>query len=191
MSRKIWLSAGHSIVVGADRGASGNGFVEGNLTAELRELIYNELEVLGICAELDKNSNALKETIQAFKNLVSPSCILLDIHWNSSSNPTSTGTETFIPENYTEFELELASKLSKCISDTLEIPLRGSVKGKLGVKTEAMSARKTLGFMRLTGINVLIEVAFISNKSDMDKYQANKRVLAFKLANILYTYANK
>lgn len=189
MSRKIYLSAGHSNVAETDRGASGNGFIEGNLTVELRELIYNELEVLGICAELDKNSNALKETIQFFKNLVSPSCILVDIHWNASSNSKATGTETFIPENYTEFELELAFKLSKCISDTLEIPLRGSVKGKLGVKTEVMSARKTLGFMRLTGQNILLEICFISNKSDMDKYQANKQALAKKIAKILYDYA--
>jgi N-acetylmuramoyl-L-alanine amidase len=185
--RAIFLSAGHG---GNDSGAVGNGYTERDLAIELRQLIYTELCTLGITAELDKNSNALKETIQAFKNLVSPSCILIDIHWNAAG-PTATGTETFIPENYTEFELELASKLSKCISDTLEIPLRGSVKGKLGVKTEAMSARKTLGFMRLTGQNILLEIAFISNKSDMEKYQANKRVLAFKLANILYTYANK
>jgi N-acetylmuramoyl-L-alanine amidase len=185
--RAIFLSAGHG---GNDSGAVGNGYTERDLAIELRQLIYTELCTLGITAELDKNSNALKETIQAFKNLVSPSCILVDIHWNAAG-PTATGTETFIPENYTEFELELASKLSKCISDTLEIPLRGSVKGKLGVKTEAMSARKTLGFMRLTGQNILLEIAFISNKSDMEKYQANKRVLAFKLANILYTYANK
>jgi len=185
--RKIWLSSGHG---GNDSGAVGNGYTERDLAIELRQLIYTELCTLGITAELDKNSNALKETIQAFRNLVSPSCILVDIHFNAAG-PTATGTETFIPENYTEFELELASKLSKCIFDTLEIPLRGSVKGKLGVKTEAMSARKTLGFMRLTGQNILLEIAFISNKSDMEKYQANKRMLAFKLANILYTYANK
>lgn len=187
--RVIWLSAGHSTVVGADRGASGNGFVEGNLTAELRELIYNELEVLGICAELDKNSNALKETIQFFKNLVTPSCILADLHWNASSNPKATGTEVFIPNTYTELELELAGKLAKCMSDTLGIPLRGSTNGVLGVKTESLSARGQLGWMRLNGHNILLEICFISNKSDMEKYQNNKSMLAFKIAKILYEYA--
>jgi N-acetylmuramoyl-L-alanine amidase len=188
--RKIFLSAGHTNIPGGDRGASGNGFIEGELTIELRNSIYNELCILGARAELDSNSNALKETIQAFKNLVSPSCILVDIHWNAAG-PTATGTETFIPDNYTEFELELASKLSKCISDTLEIPLRGSVKGKPGVKTEAMSARKTLGFMRLTGQNALLEVCFISNKSDMEKYQTNKKTLAKNIAQIIFNYAKK
>jgi N-acetylmuramoyl-L-alanine amidase len=173
MARAIILSAGHSTVVGADRGASGNGFVEGNLTAELRELIYNELETLGICAELDKNSNALKETIQFFKNLVSSSCILVDIHWNAAG-PSATGTEVFIPNTYTKLELELAGKLAKCMSDTLGIPLRGSTNGVLGVKTESLSARGQLGWMRLNGNNILLEVCFISNKSDMEKYQDNK-----------------
>lgn len=187
--RKIFLSAGHSNKKGSDVGATGNGFIEGELTVELRNLIYNELCTLGACAELDANSNALKETIQFFKNLVTSSCILLDIHWNASSNPKATGTEVFIPTNYTSFELELAGKLAKCMSDTLGIPLRGNIKDTLGVKTEAMSARGTLGWMRLNGQNILLEVCFISNKSDMEKYQANKSILAFKIAKILYDYA--
>jgi len=184
--RKIWLSAGHSN--GTDKGASGNGYTEGALTIELRELIYNELETLGICAELDKNSNALKETIQFFKNLVSSNCILVDIHWNAAG-PSATGTEVFIPNTYTKLELELAGKLAKCMSDTLGIPLRGSTNGVLGVKTESLSARGQLGWMRLNGNNILLEVCFISNKSDMEKYQDNKSMLAFKIAKILYEYS--
>jgi N-acetylmuramoyl-L-alanine amidase len=183
--RKIWLSSGHG---GNDTGAVGNGYIERDLAIELRELIYNELEVLGICAELDKNSNALKETIQFFKNLVSSSCILVDIHWNAAG-PSATGTEVFIPNTYTKLELELAGKLAKCMSDTLGIPLRGSTNGVLGVKTESLSARGQLGWMRLNGNNILLEVCFISNKSDMEKYQDNKSMLAFKIAKILYEYA--
>ena len=83
----------------------------------------------------------------------------------------------------------MAGKLAKCMSDTLGIPLRGNIKDTLGVKTEAMSARGTLGWMRLNGQNILLEVCFISNKSDMEKYQANKSILAFKIAKILYDYA--
>jgi hypothetical protein len=85
--------------------------------------------------------------------------------------------------------LELAGKLAKCMSDTLGIPLRGSTNGVLGVKTESLSARGQLGWMRLNGNNILLEVCFISNKSDMEKYQDNKSMLAFKIAKILYEYA--
>ena len=41
--RKIFISAGHSNKQGTDRGASGNGFIEGELTVELRDLIVSEL----------------------------------------------------------------------------------------------------------------------------------------------------
>jgi len=189
MSRIVYISSGHSNLKNGDKGSSGNGYIEGELTIELRSLIDDELCALGITTKLDKNSNALKETIQFFKNLVTPNCICLDLHWNSSSNPNSTGTEVFIPNSYTKLELEIAGKLTNCISNTLNIPLRGNTANTLGVKTEKLAARGQLGWMRLNGINLLIEVCFISNKLDMDKYQKNKKILAKKLAKILYEYA--
>lgn len=188
--RNIFLSAGHTNVKGLDRGASANGYIEGELTAELRDLISDELETLGLCAKLDKNANALTNTIQYFRNLISEKCIALDIHWNAASS-TATGTEVFIPNNPSNLEIELAHKLAKTVSETLEIPLRGSYEGKLGVKTESQSARKSLGWMRLNGHNVLLEVCFITNKNEMLKYQEKKSILALKLAKVLYEYANK
>lgn len=189
MIKKIYLSAGHGLP--KDPGASGNGYIEANLTTEQRQLIAEELEILGICPEVDRNTNILQDTINFFKSLVTPSCILVDLHWNSSSNPKATGVEVFIPTNYTELELEIAGKIAKCISDTLDIPLRGNTRGVLGVKTEDLSARRKLAWMRITGQNILIETCFISNKNDMQKYQENKRKLAFKIAKILYDYATK
>ena len=178
--RTIFLSAGHG---GNDVGAVGNGYNEADLTIELRDLVLKYLKQLGAKAVIDDNKNALAQTITFFKNKVAKDSILLDIHWNSF-NETSTGTEVLVPATPTKFETDLATDLSKVIANTLNIKNRG-------VKTELQSARKSLGWMRLTGENVLIETCFISNKNDMDSYQKNKEELAKKIAIVLFEYANR
>ena len=178
--RTIFLSAGHG---GNDVGAVGNGYKEADLTIELRDLVLKYLNQLGAKVVIDDNKNALAQTITFFKNKVAKDSILLDIHWNSF-NETSTGTEVLIPATPTKFETDLATDLSKVIATTLNIKNRG-------VKTELQSARKSLGWMRLTGENVLIETCFISNKNDMKKYQENKEELAKRIAIVLFEYANR
>lgn len=185
--RKIFISAGHSNKEGRDRGASGNGFIEGVLTVELRDLVCNELKKLGVTPIIDSNDSILSQTIAFFKNLVASESILLEVHWNASENTQAKGTETLIPKSFTTFERELAEALSKNVSDVLNIPLRGN----LGVITEAESARGTLGWMRLNGENVLMEICFITNKDEMEKYQLNKVRLAREIAKTLVKFAGK
>jgi len=187
--RKIFISAGHSNRPGRDRGASGNGFVEGELTVDLRNLIVSELKKLGVNVIVDKDDSILSESITFFKNLTTNTCIVLDIHWNAGP-ATATGTETLIPAQNTEFERNLAAKLSKVVSDRLGIPMRGRHSGLSGVKTEADSHHGRLGWMRLTGENVLMEVCFISNPNDMKSYQDNKLKLAEDIAKVLVDFAS-
>jgi N-acetylmuramoyl-L-alanine amidase len=186
--RKIFISAGHSNKSGKDRGAAGNGFIEGELTVELRDLITKELNKFGIKPITDCNSTVLSESIAFFRNLTSSTCIVLDLHWNAAT-ATATGTETLIPSEYTKFELDLAEAISKVTADVLEIPLRGVTAGKRGVKTEASSHHGRLGWMRLTGENILTETCFISNPNDMRKYQERKERLAKEIAKVLFDFA--
>jgi N-acetylmuramoyl-L-alanine amidase len=181
--RTIFISAGHSNVLGKDRGASGNGFIEGILTVEQRNLIVKELKKLGAKVIIDDNDSILSQTMAFFRNKTTKNCILVDLHWNASS-PQATGTEVLVPASPTKFENDLATDLSKTISTILNIKNRG-------VKTELQSARKSLGWMRLTGENILIETCFISNKKDMDSYQKNKEELAKQIASILFNYSNE
>ena len=181
--RTIFISAGHSNVLGRDRGASGNGFIEGILTVEQRNLIVKELKNLGAKVIIDDNDSILSQTMAFFRNKTTKNCILVDLHWNASS-PQATGTEVLVPASPTKFENDLATDLSKTISTILNIKNRG-------VKTELQSARKSLGWMRLTGENILIETCFISNKKDMDSYQKNKEELAKQIASILFNYSNE
>lgn len=175
--KTLFLSSGHG---GNDAGAVGNGYKEADLTIELRDLINKYLLKLGIKAITDDNKNALAQTIRFFQNKVSKDSILIDIHWNSL-NEKSTGTEVLIPAQPTELEKSIATDLSKVIAETLKIKNRG-------VKTELESARGKLGWMRLTGENILIETCFISNPNDMKSYQENKEKLAENIAMVLANY---
>ena len=187
--RKIFISAGHSNKSGRDRGASGNGFIEGELTVELRNLIVAELKKLGITPIVDKDDSILSETLNFVRNLTTNTCIVLDIHWNAAT-PQATGTETLIPSENTDFERRLAAKLSEVVGMRLNIPLRGRHANLNGVKTEAESHHGRLGWMRLTGENVLMEICFISNPNDMKSYQLNKNQLAADIAKVLFDFAS-
>lgn len=184
MKRTVFISAGHSNVAGRDRGAVGNGFIEGVLTAELRSLIVPLLRNRGVTVVVDSDNSILSQTLNYFRNKTTPNCIVLDIHFNASI-PSATGTETLIPANPSIFEQRLARDLSKACADVLGIPLRGSLNGLHGVKTELESHHGRLGWMQLTGENVLMEVCFITNAANMRSYESNKYRLANEIAIIL------
>jgi N-acetylmuramoyl-L-alanine amidase len=188
--RTIYLSAGHSNVAGRDRGAIGNGFIEGELTVELRQLIVSELRKLGVNPIVDDNNSILSQTLNKFRNMTTNRCIVLDIHWNASANVSATGTETLVDNNPTQFELDLAQQLSQVVHNVLNIPLRGNFRGRPGVRSERESHHGSLGWMRLTGENVLMEIGFISNTNDMRQYQLNKHTLAKQIAQTLFNFAN-
>jgi N-acetylmuramoyl-L-alanine amidase len=177
MARKIIISAGHG---GIDSGAVGNGYIERDLTIELRNLIVAELSSLGIKADVDPNKNALKETLAWLRGRFVSKDILFDIHWNAGP-AAAKGSEVIIPDVSSEYEKKLAEALLKVLVDV-------GFKSR-GVKPEAETARKKLGWMRPVAENVLIEICFISNSTDMKLYQANKQTIAKKLANVLKTFS--
>lgn len=186
--RKIFISAGHSVRRGRDMGAAGNGFVEGELMAEFRNLLVRALKQKGVNPIVDKDDSIFSETINYFRNLTTNSCIVLDLHTNAAS-PQARGTETLVPATPSNFELDLAQALSLAVSQDLDIPLRGRTQGREGVKTELQSHHGRLGWMRLTGENVLMELFFISNAAEVAKYQERKVRLANRIAEVLIEYA--
>lgn len=183
MKRRIAISAGHSNTKGRDEGAVGNGYIEGELTVELRQLVYNYILSKGIKCSIDKNDSVTFETVALFKQYFGAEDILIDIHFNSAS-PLATGTETLVPAEYDEFEYSLAYDLSRSISNVLNIKNRG-------VKTELESARKKLLWMTLKSKTVLIETCFISNKKEIENYIKNKENVARAIGDILIAYTNK
>jgi N-acetylmuramoyl-L-alanine amidase len=180
MGRKIYISAGHSNKVGRDRGASSTHGIEGVLMVEFRDLLNKELQKLDICPILDNDDSILQDTINYFRKLTSKDDIVIDLHLNSSSNPSANGTETIIPDNGTDIE----RNLGKEINDTM-VKVMGT--RNRGVKTDK-SLGRTLGFFRLAGHNILPEIVFLSSKEDMEKYQKYKLTLAKELAKVINKY---
>lgn len=176
--RKIFLSAGHG---GTDPGASGNGFIERDLAIELRKLIVAELKKLNIEASVDDDRNALSQTLAWLRGKFSNKDILVDIHWNAAVNPDAKGSEVIVPDASSEFEKNLGRSILKIFTD---LGFRDR-----GVKPESLTARKSLAWMRPSAENILIEVCFISNNTDMKLYQANKNTIARRIALTLNHYA--
>lgn len=189
--RKIILSAGHSNQSGKnasgktiDRGSAANGLIEGVETARMRKRIYDQLKLFGANVHRDPDNTVLADSLRIFREIAEDDSIMVDIHFNAAT-PKATGAETFV-ENYpTTEELELARDLNTTICDTLGIRDRG-------VKRESESQHKSgLGWMRLKGSNVLIEVCFITNPDDVERYTENFEALCCNIANVLYTYSKK
>ena len=182
--RKIFISAGHSNKPGRDCGAAAHGYVEGVLAVAFRNKVYKNLIQLGANVTIDGNDTILSDSLNYFKKIVNKDAIVLDIHFNSGPS-TATGTETFVPRNATLNEIKLARKLSEITHKSIYIPLRGD----RGVKTELESHHKKLGWMSLSGENILVEICFISNKEEIKKFIETESELAKQYAYALFEFA--
>jgi N-acetylmuramoyl-L-alanine amidase len=176
--RRLFISAGHS-VTGPDKGVPptlfSKGFSEGELTDQFVRYLKNELEKMQVPVYTDKNSNALSDTLLHIKNIFKPQPkdILIDVHFNAF-NKVANGTEVIVPKNPSVKESQIAQNICKLLSEY-------GFKNR-GVKDETRTARKSLGWMRPQGENILIEVCFMDNQKDMDIYWS-------KLPEIIYTLA--
>lgn len=178
--KRIFLSAGHGDRLSKDRGAKASydliTIYEGDLTIDLRNHIKDELVALGVNVVIDNDRNILSDTLNFIKGKFTEECLLIDIHWNAF-NGKANGSEVIIPKNFSKKEHETATEILKAITSF-------GFKSR-GVKTEDKTARKTLGWMRPKGQNILIEVCFMDNKNDMDIYFKHKKEIAKKIAEII------
>ena len=176
----IFLTAGHH---NKDSGAVGNGFVESKEAIRVRNRVTNLLHAKGVEVWNDNDIWTLQEVINEIFKKSKPNDIICDIHFNAGG-ATATGCEVFVPEQAIKSELLLASELSKVIAETLGIRNRM-------VKRESDSQHKRLGMMRPSGINVLIEVAFISNNFDMKAYNDKFEPLCESIANTILKHSRQ
>jgi len=178
MARKVFISSGHG---GSDTGAINGSYVERDLTIEFRNLLVRELTALGVKCSIDADVNALRQTLDFIKGKFLPSDILLDIHFNAGGG---TGVEIIIPNVSTPFEKQLAQRIADVINTVTGLKKRGG-----GVKPESETARKTIGWMRPNSENILIEMCFIDNKTDMTVYNLNKYKIAKEIAKTLSDFS--
>lgn len=163
-NRRIWLSAGHG---GSDPGVVANGVKEADLAIELRDLVRGRIPS-SIEVWTDPNAWATATTAPYVGGKSKAGDIVCDLHFNAY-NGTAHGVEVIVPESPTAFEIALGQKIAKGIAQSIGSVLRGNA----GVKTESESQHKRLAMMRPAGENILIEVCFLDNPSELARYRAN------------------
>ena len=187
----VFASAGHSNVVGQDRGAVGHGYIEGDLTVELRDLITDNLRCYPdkFYVVEDLNEMTTGASTRAFYKQITKTKdkdVILDIHFNAEV-PSANGTETVVRKNPTKQELKLAAMLSESISKAIGTKNRG-------VKTESQSARKELYIFGKVeskdAIVIVLEICFISNPEIIEKYIPNTAAVAKATSDTLIDFAN-
>jgi N-acetylmuramoyl-L-alanine amidase len=171
----IFISAGHHL---KDPGAVANGVQENQLTIILRDLVTKALTKMGAKFKVDNDTETLAAYLGRIKT--GTGSVICELHFNASAGKAE-GIEVIIPERNTADERALAAAICDAGHATMGLLYRGVI-------DETKSARKRLGLMRKEGINVLVEVCFITNKSDLKKYESGKALFAQKLAELLKKY---
>lgn len=178
----VFISAGHnaqSKTIKVDPGAvNSHGIKEGDLTIEFRNLVCSELDKLGVKYVTDLQEENLAMYLQRIKT--GNGSVVIEYHFDSASS-SATGTTGLVEEEADRLDRLFATEITNSNSLILGIKNRG-------VWSEAESHRGRLGLMREEGIICLSELCFISNDTDLQKYNENKLVLAKEHARIIKKY---
>lgn len=145
----VYPIAGHN---NNDPGAIYNSVKEADKTKEFRNLISKYLTSKGHKHIVDQDD----ETNRQLQNRIKPGVgsVLVDHHFNASTNASATGTEVIVSNNANANSKALAKELVDATARILGISNRG-------VKTEAQTARGKIGILNLnSGIACLVEVCF-------------------------------
>ena len=178
--RKIYLCAGHR---GGTSGANYNGIKEAEETIWLRNEIAARLKDKGVDVMLDNDSASLSEVIATINAECKKTDVCVDLHFNAVANPSANGTEVFKPFNSSDLEIEVAEDLLYATCMTLGTKNRG-------VKREGEGTHQRLAMLSDIRCNsILLEVCFISNIADANKYKEKRDELVIILAEQLLRHA--
>jgi N-acetylmuramoyl-L-alanine amidase len=178
----IYISAGHNPKgIKTDSGAVGNGYTEANLAVEFRNLVISNLKAKNAPYVSDNDDERLAQYLERIKT--GNASVVLEFHFDASDKPSATGCTSLVSMDADRLDNAFAKELVEATSFRLGIKNRGLI-------NEAQSHRGRLGLMRENGIVCLLELCFISNKSDIEAYQENKVALAKDIADIIIKYEN-
>ena len=139
----------------------------------------------GYTVYIDGDNTVINQTVAYIRNLSLPSnALLLDIHYNSFTDPKATGCEVVIPDKYSAFEFDAAYKLLSGMAKATGLPKRRVIR-------EGQSKRKKLAWMSIPGENILIEPGFISNPNDYDAIIKNEDKLVQVVGDIIIELISK
>ncbi|AFE86261.1 N-acetylmuramoyl-L-alanine amidase [Bacillus phage PBC1] len=159
---KFTVHAGHTL----GGGASGSGFEESAVARQFCPVLIDALRKVGATVTdcTDNVSTTQSANLTRLINLCNAVNRDLDIslHFNSSDDPAATGVEVLYYD-----QRALAAKVSDAISKAS------------GLRDRGPKERKDLAVLNGTKAPaILIELAFISNASDMKKFFDNMQAIA-------------
>lgn len=161
-----YISAGHHL---KDPGAIGvHQQKEATLTMQFRDLVVPILKAKGVKVITDNDN----ETLAQYLTRIQPgsASVVCEYHFDAFNGKAS-GCTVLIADGADKNCIDYATELAHTTANILGIPNRG-------VKKQSESARGKLGLMREKGIVALVELCFIDNESDMQKFHASKVALA-------------
>ncbi|MRJ09146.1 N-acetylmuramoyl-L-alanine amidase [Ornithobacterium rhinotracheale] len=177
INTKVYPSAGHWA---KDSGAVANGYIERDEMDKLRNMIVARLKARGHAYNTDDNSESNRVYQGRIRKELRTGDVVMDLHLNAG-RPEATGVEVYISQNAGTDSKKLAKEAVDGLAKIMGIANRG-------VKTDNQSQHSRIGILNLRGTAVLIEFAFITNKSDMAKYKANVGKIADFLTELLIKY---
>lgn len=182
--KTVYITAGHG---GNDPGAVSQFGKEAEEARKFVTSVAKSLYKKGVFTYTDDNKWSLSQVISWLGTKIKSSDYTIDIHFNAGP-ATATGVEVLIPEKWNTKEFEMAKGIASIISKTLNLRLRSGKVGN-GVKTESESQHSRIGILsnnRLSAANnVLVEICFISNKTDMESYKNNYDLLIENVSNYI------
>lgn len=177
--RKIYLSAGHNVVCGHTSGAKTEYGNESLLTIEMKEKVAERLRKKGVEFITDRDDMTLGQVVEEINGKIGKEGYAIELHFNASTIKSVRGTEVVVYNRSKLPQTARAKELSDIVSGILGTNNRG-------VKGESQSAHGRLAFVRKTKCEaVILEICFLSNKEDMESYNANKEKLADAIADYL------
>lgn len=173
----VILDAGHGLP--KDPGAIGiDGTTESDLNYILTTKTKKELENMGVTVLLTRSSkNEFKSLDERINFAMShdESDAYISIHHNSHNKETALGAQIHY-DYYNSNGEKLAEKLHKPVADAVGTEDRGKIKSNFYTK-------------RITNQPaVIVETAFISNKSDLEKAKTKQDQIAKALAETILEY---
>ena len=172
MNKTIAICAGHSET---DPGAVNGKRTEAAIVLDMRKMVSHYLEKAGINYLTDGKAGINQPLNEAIK-VAKKAALAVEFHCNAAASKKATGVEVLSAEKHKTIAKEIAAE----INAVLDIPLRGED----GWKSEGSGQHSRLGFIS-SGGGLIVELFFISNDSDLAKWDAKKWLVAKQVAAVL------
>lgn len=171
--KSILLAAGHS---NKDPGVCAFGLREADVAVEMRNLVSFYLSRAGFTHDLDGKGTDNMPLAQSAA-LARKHQLPFEFHCNGVEDAGANGVEVLAEPS----DMALAARLSKAISDALQLKNRGA-------KGEASGHHSRLAFIGAGGL--IVELFFLTNAADLAAYAARKWLAAKAIADVIIAEAS-